>query len=167
VAEGWVQRGKRQGKRGRPVDLFSLSDQGRGLFGEQIDRFTRVLLEELARQEGQNTLDAVIDSVGEKLAGQLGPQIGEGTTLQRLERLAGLLAQRGTLNEITRSGNTATMTIHTCAYHGVAGETDLLCKMERNMLRRLIGGDARLTRCRPAGDERCEMQINLPIDGNI
>ncbi len=161
VAEGWLDRARRHGGRGRPVDVFSLSEQGRRLFANRTDEFLRGLLQEIADKQGWSKLRAAIKGVGRRLAGQLRPAVGEGTPRDRVHRLSDLLAERGALNDVTSSKGNLKLTLHTCPYHGMSEGLGEFCKMERDMISSLVGKKAHLTHCMPDGHARCVIEVDV------
>ncbi len=161
VAEGWLDRARQQGKRGRPVDIFSLSEQGRQLFANRTDEFLLGLLQEIVDKQGRAKLRAAIKGVGRRLARQFRPAIGEGTPRERVRRLSDLLTERGALNDVTDSKGSMILTLHTCPYHGMLEGRGEFCKMERDMIGELVGAETRLTHCMPGGHERCVFEVNV------
>ncbi|MFH1417564.1 MAG: MarR family transcriptional regulator [Planctomycetota bacterium] len=161
VSEGWLDRARRRGRRGRPVDVFSLSEQGRRLFANRTDEFVRSLLQEIAEKQGRSKLRASIKGVGRRLAHQLRPAVGEGTPQERMHRLAGLFSERGALNDVTCSEGNLKLALHTCPYHGMSDGLAEFCKMERDMINSLVGEKTRLTRSMPQGNARCEFEVDV------
>ena len=161
VAEGWLDRARRHGKPGRPVDVFSLAGQSRGLFAQRTDEFVRALLDEVADTEGESKLRSVIAGVGRRLASRLRPRVGEGPAVERVRRLADLLHEDGALNDAIPSDRSVTLKIHTCPYHGLTGRRRLICEMEREMVSQLVGAETRLNRCMPDGHARCELEVEV------
>ena len=159
---GWVDRTRRPHGPGRPTDVFSLSDQGRGLFSRQSDEFAGMLLEEIAEQEGPARLRTMVQGVGRRLIRKLGPRVTGTTMGERLDRLVELLGERGVVSDVARSDGGATLKIHTCLYHGLVDEHPELCEMERSTVSQLLGTETRLSRCIRDGEERCELQMMVP-----
>ena len=154
-------RTRRHGKVGRPVDVFSLSDQGRRLFAQGTGDFARWLLDELADTEGESKLRSVIAGVGRRMLRQLRPQVGDGPPQERVRRLGELLRKDGALNDVVTSDRGVTLKIHTCPYHGLGDGRRLICEMEREMVSELVGAEARLKRCSAGGAAGCEMEVEV------
>ncbi len=159
ASAGWVERSRRHGKPGRPVDVFSISDQSRQLFTRQTDEFARTLVEEITDTEGESKLREVVAGVGRRLARRLGPLVGEGPLTERVERLAESFCEAGALNDVAPSERGLTLTIHTCPYHGLASGRHVICEMERELVSRLVGAETRLSHCMADGHSRCELDV--------
>ena len=161
VAEGWLDRSRRHGKPGRPVDVFSLSDQGRQLFTQRADVFLHALLEEVVSAEGEAKLRALITGVGRRLLQRFRQLIGDGPPEERLRRLAELLGDAGALNDVVTSDEGVTLKIHTCPYHGLTDGRRLICEMEREVIGELIGAETQLKHCMADGQPRCELDVTV------
>ena len=161
VAQGWLDRGRKHGKPGRPVDVFSLSDKGRQLFTQRTDVFLHALLEEVVSADGEAKLRALVVGVGQRLFQRLRPLIGGGPPQERLRRLAALLSDAGALNDVVASDDAVTLKIHTCPYHGLINARRLICEMERGVIGELIGAETQLRHCMADGQPRCELDVTV------
>jgi predicted ArsR family transcriptional regulator len=166
VSEGWLDRTPRHGKPGRPVDVFSLSDQSRRLFAQRTGDFARGLLAVIADTEGKSKVRSLIRRVGSRMSRELSSRVGGGTTKERLHRLAELLSENGAINDVTRSEGGYKLTIHTCPYHGLSEDRSAFCDMDRAMVSRLVGAKVR-ARCRISqGHSRCEFELAIGSGGS-
>jgi predicted ArsR family transcriptional regulator len=166
VAEGLMDRKRRRGKPGRPVDVFTLSGQGRRLFTQHAYQFAQALLEEIAHKDGEAKLRAMVDGVGRRMVDELRSRVGYGSPLERVQKLAEWFSEIGAINDVHESDTSVTVKIHTCPFDGLAGDRRILCEMERDVVRELIGAETHLNCCRPEGQTRCELQVALSGDGS-
>ena len=165
VSEGWLERTARPGKPGRPVDVFSLSDQSRRLFARRTDELACDLLEEIADTEGESKVRALVKGIGRRMVRRLSSRVGQGTPKERLDRLAVLLNENGALNDVARSDRGFKLTIHTCPYHGLAEKHSALCDMDREVVSRLVGAKARADCRMSEGHTRCEFELAIGPEG--
>jgi predicted ArsR family transcriptional regulator len=165
IAGGWVDRTQRRGKPGRPVDVFSLSDEGRRLFARQIDDFAGSMMQVLADTDGKAKLRSVIKGVGSRMTDKLRPKVGDGPQGDRVRRVAELLNEGGALNDVSESERGLKLTIHTCPYHGLPEGRGEFCEMEREMMSSLVGAETSLNRCMSDGSARCELEVKLRPNG--
>ncbi len=160
--EGWIERGRRHKGPGRPADVLSLSEQGRRLFAGDVGDFARLLLDELTRVEGPAKVHALLKRVFDRLNAELVGRLGTaGDATERVQRLAALLAERGTVADATATDDGVRLSVYTCPYHGLSDHHVELCELERETLSRLTGHEARLTQCLVSGHSRCEFQVAL------
>ena len=145
--EGWLVRERRCQGPGRPVDVFSISDQSRRLFTQQqIDEFAKFLLEEIAGAERPSRLRSILRGVGRRMIRRLRPLVGGGPPEERVQRLAELLCERGIVSDASGSERGVTLHIHTCPYHGLASEHREVCEMDCETMGQLVGSQMRLDR---------------------
>ena len=166
VSEGWLNRTTRPGKPGRPVDVFSLSDQSRRLFAQRTGDFVHDLLAEIADTGGDAKVRALVRGVGRRIARKLSPRVEGGPPEERLHRLAGMLNEEGVLTDVTRSERGFTLTIHTCPYHGLSEQHSAFCEMHREMVSRLVGAKARTEHRMSEGHTRCEFELAIESEGS-
>lgn len=160
--EGWIERGRRHKGPGRPADVLSLSEQGRRLFAGDVGDFARLLLDELTRVEGPAKVHALLKRVFDRLNAELAGRLGTaGDATERVQRLAALLAERGTVADATATDDGVRLSVYTCPFHGLGGHNLELCELERETLSRLTGHEARLDQCLASGHARCEFQVAL------
>jgi DeoR family suf operon transcriptional repressor len=162
AAEGWLDVGRRRGRTGRPADVFSLSDRSRRLFARQSADLAADLIAEISEAEGQSKLRALMKGVARRTARRLRPRVGQGPPQERARRLAKVLGEEGALVEVTDSEGALRLTMHACPYHGLADAPRVLCDMEREMIRRLVG--VRTTRARGLADGHPPCEFELAID---
>jgi predicted ArsR family transcriptional regulator len=162
VLQGWLVRDRRREGPGRPADIFSASDRSRERFAQPtLGEFGRFLLEEVAETETRSKVTSVVEGVGRRVTQLLRPIVGEGPPSERLRRLSEFLSERGILTDISRSGQTVTLTVHTCPYVGLAGEYQQICAMHRQTVAELLGGETCSHRCRHEGHTCCEFKLNI------
>jgi predicted ArsR family transcriptional regulator len=158
--EGWLVRERRCRGPGRPADVFSISDQSRRLFiQQQIDEFAKLLLEEVADAARPSKLRSILRGVSRRMIRRLGHLVDEGSPTERVQRLAGLLCDRGILSDASGSERDLTLHVYTCPYHGLANEHREICEMDCETMGQLVGRQMRLDRCMLDGDSHCEFQV--------
>lgn len=160
--QGWLDRGCRRQGPGRPADVFSASDQSRRRAAQDTTgEFARFLLEEMADTETRSRLTSVVKGVGRRVTHLVRPILGEGPPAERLRRLSEYLSERGILNDVSCSGQTVTLSIHTCPYAGLAGDYRQICAMHRETLAELLGAEASEHRCRHDGHPCCDFKVTV------
>lgn len=160
-ARGWLLRSKRREGPGRPADVYSLSDEGRKLFARNVDVFARLLMEELTEIDGPDKLNAVLARVQRRIGDAIEERLEGDAPGERVERLAELLRQEGTLADATRAEGEVRLSVFTCPYHGVVEDAPQLCEMERDTISRLTGGNVELGRRLVDGQHCCEFKVSL------
>ncbi|MCK4872070.1 MAG: MarR family transcriptional regulator [Phycisphaerales bacterium] len=166
MGEGWLDRDRRHGQRGRPADVFSLSSQSRHLMAQQTGELAHALVEEIAHQDGESKLKSIVDGIGQRMLGSLRSVVGEGPPADRIQWLADWFAERGALSSVTRTDDSVTLTMHICPFHSVSGGRRVICEMECDLVRELVGAETQLRCCMHDGGTRCGFEVQLNGNGS-
>jgi predicted ArsR family transcriptional regulator len=148
---------------GRPASGWRLSASGLELFPRCYDTFALDALEDIGEHMGPEAVDAVFSRRGDKLVADYREKLAGCCGLE--ERVAGLTRIRdeaGYLAEYESNGDCELLlTENNCAVHKVAERYPAVCAMELDLLRRVMGPDAEVTRVAHtmAGDAVCSYRI--------
>jgi predicted ArsR family transcriptional regulator len=158
-AEGWLVRSQRQGRTGRPADVFTLSEKANRLFAGQLDDFARLLAAEVFDLVGRKKGRELLARVGRRMARSVRQEVGGGSPKKRLGRLARFLAERGDLVQTGRTNEGLSLKLHRCPYGSLPEQHESICEMERATFSELIGATARLEKSCENGHRCCEFTI--------
>ena len=128
-----------------------------------MDEFACLLLEELAETETPTKVVRAVEGVGRRLTDLFRPIIGEGSPLERAERLSAFLRERGILTDTGRSKGMLTLSVYACPYVGLAGKYGGICAMHRKTVADLLGEGTRFHRGRSDGHPCCEFHVKIPL----
>jgi predicted ArsR family transcriptional regulator len=165
VGDGILAVAKRAGQRGRPSDVFRLTDLGRSLVGHRSDQLIDHILTVLTEQEGSKKVKELLGEVALRIANGYAQRISGTTMQEKLEAFADLLRQQGIPAEVRQVGDTVIVRQCGCPYYKLARINRSICGVHVRMLNHLVGQRARRTRCLAHGHTRCEFQLkaNGPI----
>jgi predicted ArsR family transcriptional regulator len=152
VATRLVRRGP-----GRPHLAYFLTSKAQSLFPKQYDTLVNLLLREIAGREGPESLQAILDAVGVRLADEYGAQIPSAELPERLAALRSALEARGVPMEIQPSGGG--FEVFACPYLDVAQEHASVCAMERRMVEQLLGEHVLLEGTIREGHRSCHFTV--------
>ena len=133
------QRGsKRHGSGGgKPAYIYELTPQAEDLFPKAYEPVLRQLLDVLAVQLGPQQSEALLRSVGRRIAeGQSVPADG---VRGRLEAAVGVLNKLGGLAELEERDGSFVIRGHSCPLAGVAADHPEVCRMAETLLSELVG----------------------------
>jgi predicted ArsR family transcriptional regulator len=148
---------------GRPASGWRLTASGLELFPRSYDTFALDALEDIAEHVGPEAVNAVFDRRCDKLVAEYEETLAGCCGME--ERVAGLARIRddaGYLAEQTSNGSgELLLTENNCAVHRIAERYPAVCAMELDLLRRVMGPDAEVTRVAHtmAGDAVCSYRI--------
>ena len=135
-ARGYIATRLIRNGRGRPRIVYSLTEQARDVFPRSYDTLVTVLLDEIARQQGEQGLTQLLDSVSERLAEGY-QRTGKNDLESRMGNVQKMMESRGIPVEIQPDSHG--FTFYACPYHEVALEHAGVCAMEKHMLEQVLG----------------------------
>lgn len=135
-ARGYIATRLVRNGRGRPRIVYSLTEQARDVFPRSYDTLVTVLFDEIVRQQGEQSLTHLLDSVGERLA--QGYQRGDKGNLEsRMGNVRKMMESQGIPVEVQPDSHG--FTFYACPYHEVALAHAGVCAMEKHMLEQVLG----------------------------
>lgn len=127
--------------RGRPVSVYQLTRSGSALFPSQDGRVMREFVEHVLQQGHLELVDDFFRRLWRQLGDELSLQLeraGAESLEQRLEVLEQFLNQQGFVARVDLTENQATIREHNCPFAEGVGATKLLCRLERELLERIL-----------------------------
>jgi predicted ArsR family transcriptional regulator len=163
---GFVARSTRPPTgRGRPANVWALTDLARELFPDHHDDLTVDLLDALRRALGEDGLNQVIDARTEaQLAAYRKLIPARGRVRTRVEALARIRTDEGYLAEVVEDTDGALLLVeHHCPICVAASACQNLCRSELQLFRAVLGDDVDVERTQHllAGDRRCAYRVTV------
>jgi predicted ArsR family transcriptional regulator len=165
VGDGVLAVQKRGGRRGRPSDVFRLTEHGWSLVRHQYDRFLELLLAELADQEGVERVAELVGRVALRLADSYAERITGATMEERLTSWTELLREQDILAEVQQVDRLVVVRQCGCPYYRLARISQWFCSVHIQVLNHLMDGRVRRTRCVAEGDTHCEFEAESNRQG--
>jgi predicted ArsR family transcriptional regulator len=137
-AEGLVaRRGLKAGRR-RPSVVYSLTPKADALFPKAYAGFAASLLEELKR-EGSGPLRTLLRRIGDRWIARDLPRVEGLRGTARLAKVREILAERGFLPALERTGTGYVLREHNCPVMDLAAQHEEVCEMVHRWLEALAG----------------------------
>lgn len=154
-----ASRGRRS--RGRPAHVFSLSDKGRRIGGENFRDLALVLWREIRAIADSDVRRGLLGRIGTALAEMVRHEVTGTSPVDRLEGTADLLRRRRVSAEFF-PGDLPVLVSHSCPYPDLAECDRGICAAERVMIQHLVGAPIQLTECRLDGGTCCRFALTGP-----
>ncbi len=157
------QRGslRRTSGGGKPAYIYELAPEAEELFAKAYEQVLSQLLDVLAVQLGPQESEALLRSVGRRIAeGQTVPADG---ILGRLEAAVGVLNKLGGLAELEERDGSFVIRGYSCPLAGVAPDHPEVCRMAETLLTELAGVPV-YEHCDRAERPRCCFEV--AVDGD-
>ncbi len=155
---GSVRRGSGGGK---PAYVYELTSEAEGLFPKAYEPVLSLLLDVLAVQLGPEESEALLRSVGRRIAkGQTVPADG---VRVRLEAAVGVLNELGGLAKLEKRNGSFIIRSYSCPLTAVAADHPEVCRMADTLLTELAGVPI-YEHCDRGERPRCCFEVVLPDD---
>jgi len=157
--EGLVEAHEERGRVGRPALVYSLTEQGDGLYPKKYDQLANILLEEVRELAGAQALQTLLRRVALRFAEPYRDRV-EGRPLpERVNEAARIIRDRGSEVDCAREGEDWLIRQYTCPFPKVAHKNSCVCALDVEFVRQLVGTDARLSTSLLRGDRACTYRI--------
>jgi predicted ArsR family transcriptional regulator len=161
--DGLVQAQEERGHVGRPALVYRLSSLGDALYPKKYDELANALIEEVRSVLGPQSLARLMKSVAVRFAGDYGSRAVTGQPLdERLHAVGEVLEHRGNVVSVVAGDGEYAICKHTCPYWNIATKNSIVCALDVEFVRQLVGEDVRLTTSLLRGDDRCTFHIKPP-----
>ncbi|MGD8624683.1 MAG: ArsR family transcriptional regulator [Anaerolineae bacterium] len=158
-ASGAIQADKVREGVGRPYYLYSVTPDAHNLFYRDYGDLARLLLEELARNQGPEALQGVLRRISGRLAEVYRDEIGGQELADRVRDWAEILDRRGIAVEVEQTEDGYLIQEYGCPYQNVAVENRAVCEMERQVMAYLLESGVKLTQCVLDGHHGCRFTV--------
>ena len=154
---GLVERSTVSRGRGRPSHVYSLTDKGRRVGGDNFHDLAMVLWREVRRVSDPAIRRGLLTRIGAALADRYRESISGGSPRERLERTAAIMRERQISCGVSATeGDLPVLVSYSCPYPELAEQDRGICAAERLMLQELAGTPVQLSECRLDGGSCCK-----------
>jgi DeoR family transcriptional regulator, suf operon transcriptional repressor len=158
--QGLVERETSRSGRGRPRHRYSLTDLARRRAGTNFADLAIVLWRELRGVRDPEVRRGLLTRIVQGMAALYADRVTGTTTLERMESVSGLLAQRDVPFTVDQSGALPVLVARDCPYPQLAEEDRGICAVEKMLFSELLQQDVRLAQCRLDGHNCCQFQTS-------
>jgi len=164
MRQGLVERSCQGGRRGRPAHVYSLTEAGRRVGGDNFHDLAIVLWREIRGVKDAGVRRGLLGRIGSALAGLQRDAVSGATPRDRLEGVAELFRRRNIACSVqsvvpSDGGELPVLTSYTCPFPDLAEEDRGICAAERLMIEDLVGSGVRLSECRLDGGSCCRFTV--------
>jgi predicted ArsR family transcriptional regulator len=157
--DGLVESHEERGHVGRPALVYRLTSDGDALYPKKYDELANALIEEARTILGPQALAQLMKSVANRFAAPHAARLAGNPLDERVEAAGRVLEARGNVVTQSESGGEFSVRKHTCEYWNVATKNSIVCALDVEFVRQLVGADARLTTSLLRGDDCCTFHI--------
>ncbi len=146
---------------GRPLHVYSLTEDAHELFPTRYFRLTNRLLGEIKENLTDEALRVLLSNVADSMASTYASQL-EGLPLeQRLRRLVELLDEEGFSAEVERRGGELMIREMSCPYFQVGVHHPEVCTIDQAFIAKALSLPVSRIRCVLDGDAHCAFSVRM------
>jgi predicted ArsR family transcriptional regulator len=162
--DGFVQRGATRPTKGRPEQLYQLTDKGLEQFPRRYSWFADLLIQTVKRASGAAGLRQAMTEMGQNAAAQIGAG-NSGDSLQaKVNNLARVMTELGYEAEALTDRPQPTIEACNCLYHHVAAAHPEVCEFDLALLRGVTGAEVEHEECMVRGGTVCRFRFKAPAN---
>lgn len=161
--EGLVKSRSEAEGRGRPKQIWSLTDAGHSRFPDTHADLTVNLINMMRESLGEDAVEEVIKNHEERMRSRYANEIDDDANLEtRIAKLAEIRTKDGYMAEYEQEGNGFLFIENHCPICAAAKVCQGFCRAELNIFRNVLGEDVHIERTEHIikGERRCAYKIS-------
>lgn len=163
--KGLVESESEAEGRGRPKQIWSLTEKGHNRFPDAHADLTANLIDMMRKTLGQNAVDDVIETHEKKTLSRYNKELEDADTLEdRVEKLAEIRSREGYMAEYKKDEEEFLLIENHCPICTAAKACQGFCRAEHNIFQEVLGDDVKVERTEHIikGARRCAYRI-IPL----
>lgn len=163
--EGLVQSRSEARGRGRPKQIWSLTEKGHTRFPDTHADLTVNLIKMMRKTLGEDSVQEVVKANEQRTLARYREEMKDCDTLEsRIARLADIRSREGYMAEYEKDGEDYFLVENHCPICAAATICQGFCRAEMNIFRKVLGDDVQVERTQHivSGARRCAYRISRP-----
>ena len=150
--------------RGRPQQIYTLTEAADELFPVDYFGLTDYLLDELNAHLGKDGTSTLFVNIANRLAHEAPPIKENQTVEERLDEVVDFLQGKGFVVDWEMQDGKYMINAHSCPYRQVVKQHNYVCLLDKQVIGSMLNTSPTRVSCLTNGDARCTYQIKEPIE---
>jgi len=163
--EGYVSRSTSRKTAGRPGQLYVLTEAGIDLFPKKYAFFSRLLLDTMREQLGEEQLNKSMFDLGVRTSAGLIPRLVGKNRVERIDEIVKVMNETGfRAFTIVAEGADRLPRVQctSCVYHDLSKDYPEVCRFDIGFLSGAMGADVEHQACMQRGEDACRFRFKPP-----
>ena len=163
--EGYVRKTTPRKTGGRPGRIYILTEEGTNLFPKQYSWFSRLLMQTLREQLGEDQLGQYMYELGVKMSASLIPRLVGKNRAERVSEIVKIMNETGfRARTISHADNDKIPRVQckNCVYHDLSKDYPEVCRFDIGFLSGLMGAEVEHQACMQRGGDACRFRFKPP-----
>lgn len=160
--EGHVRRAASRKTGGRPGRIYVLTEEGTNLFPKKYSWFSRLLIQTLREQLGEEKLAQHMYDLGVKMSADLIPRLVGKNRVERVNEIVKIMNETGFRASTVSSEKTdkiPRVQCTNCVYHDLSKDYPEVCRFDIGFLSGLMGAEVEHQACMQRGSDTCRFRF--------
>jgi predicted ArsR family transcriptional regulator len=162
---GYVRKGTPRKSGGRPQQVYLLTEEGANLFPKQYSWFSKLLIQTLREQLGEEKVSQYMYDLGVRLSANLIPRLVGKNRSERITELVKIMNETGFVAKMIApegSDKLARVECKNCVYHDLSKDYPEVCRFDIGFLSGLTGAEIEHQSCMQRGGNACRFRFKFP-----
>jgi DeoR family transcriptional regulator, suf operon transcriptional repressor len=163
--DGYIRKDSVRKTGGRPGRVYVLTDHGANLFPKKYSWFSRLLIQTLRDQMGQERLSEYMYDLGVQTSADCIPRLVGKTRAERVVEIVKIMNEAGFAARTIapdRPDRFPRVECKNCVYHDLSKDYPEVCRFDLGFLSGLMGADVDHQECMQRGGEACRFRFLPP-----
>jgi predicted ArsR family transcriptional regulator len=160
--EGYVRRSAPRRTGGRPGRIYVLTEEGTNLFPKKYSWFSRILIQTLREQMGEEQLARYMYDLGVKMSAALIPRLVGKNRVERIDEIVKIMNETGFRAKTTtceKGDKIPRVQCTNCVYHDLSKDYPEVCRFDIGFLSGLMGAEVEHQACMQRGSQACRFRF--------
>ena len=160
--EGYVRKAAARRTKGRPGRVYVLSEEGTNLFPKKYSWFSRVLIQALRDQVGEERVASYMFHLGVDMSAACIPRLVGKNRAERIAEIVKIMNEAGFVaRTIAAEGGDKLPRVEckNCVYHDLSKEFPEVCRFDIGFLSGLMGAEVEHQECMQRGGDACRFRF--------
>jgi predicted ArsR family transcriptional regulator len=149
--------------RGRPQQIYELTEAADDLFPVDYYSLTDYLLDELSLRLGQEGITEIFHSIADRLTGEIPPVKKNETSQERLDQVITFLQERGFVVDWVAQDDHYLIHSYSCPYRQVAKAYKQVCLLDQQVIGSMLNTTPTRVACITTDDDHCIYRVSEPF----
>lgn len=162
---GYIRKAAPRKTGGRPGRIYMLTEEGTNLFPKKYSWFSRLLLQTLREQLGEERLAQYMFDLGVKMSGGLIPRLVGKNRTERVAEIVKIMNETGFVARTishAEDDKLPRVQCKNCVYHDLSKDYPEVCRFDIGFLSGLMGAEVEHQACMQRGSDACRFRFKPP-----
>ena len=163
--DGYVRKAAPRKTGGRPQHVYVLTEDGTNLFPKQYSWFSKLLMQTLREQLGEEQASKYMYELGVKRSADLIPRLVGKNRAERIAEIVQIMNETGFVAKTvapTEPEKLPRVECKNCVYHDLSKDYPEVCRFDIGFLSGLMGAEVEHQACMQRGSASCRFRFIPP-----